>query len=186
MEEFDLNDMIGTKVSNLKENADTDIDYDNILDNLKMSETNKCDNGMCGINNRNSMNNFVKNLEKDLDNYQTPQPINYTKNMDPQNRLQDILPREIANVVESSKDYVKKEDNNIISNITSNLTKLLYNEIFIYTLLFILLNNNIIINLINKIPHIIRFDRFQLNLIIRTGLFGIIIYILKNINLLNI
>lgn len=184
MEEFDLdlNDMVGTRVSSLKESGDidTDIDYDNILDNLQISETNNCSSGMCGR----PMNNFAKKVEKNLDNYSNPLPVNYTKNMESQNKLQTILPSEIANVVEPPKET--KDIKSTISDITSKLTKVFNNEIVIYILLFILLNNNFIVNIINKIPHILKLERFHLNLLIRTIFFGGIIFILKSNKILNI
>lgn len=186
MDEFDIDlngDLMGTNISKLKDNADTDIDYDNIIDNLKMSETNNCSNGMCG---RPSMNNFVKKLERDLDNYpgnDNPLPSNYTKKMEPQNKLQSILPSEIANVVEPPKESIKE---NNYSDYLNKIKKIVSNNLFIYSLLFILLNNNIIVNLIDKMPKINNLQRFHINLIIRTLLFVGIIYVLKNNKILNI
>lgn len=185
MEEFDLdlNNMVGTKVSSLKDNADvdTDIDYDNILDNLQISETNNCSSGMCGK----PMNNFVKKVEKNLDNYSNPLPANYTKNMESQNKLQTILPSEIANVVEPPKEK-PNDTKNTFSDITCKITKLLNNEIFIYVLLFLLLNNNFVVNIINKIPQIVKLEKLHLNLLIRTVIFGVVIYFLKSNKILNI
>ena len=184
MDEFDidLNGEIGTNISKIKNNEDTDIDYDNIIDNLRISETINCNNGMCGI--KPNMNNFVKKLENDLDNFNNnPLPINYTKNMESQNKLQNILPVEIANVVEPPKQVVKQ---NNYSGYIDKIKKIVSTDLFIYTLLFILLNNNIIINVISKIPRIDKLNRFHINLIIRTILFIAIVYIIKNNKILNI
>lgn len=187
MNEFDIDfsGEIGTNVSKLKDNDDTDIDYDNIIDNLKMSETNNCSNGMCGI--KPNMNNFVRKLEKDLDNYpnnnSNPSASNYTKSMEPQNKLKNILPSEIANVVEPPKEKAKETN---YSDYLNKIKKIVSTDIFIYTLLFILLNNNIIVKFIQKIPKIDKLDKFHINLIIRTILFVGIIYIIKNNKILNI
>jgi hypothetical protein len=56
-------------------------------------------------------------------------------------------------------------NNEIVKNNTNNV------DILIYTLLFILLNNEYIINIFNKISNY--------NLLIRSILFGLIIYLIK-------
>ncbi len=64
-----------------------------------------------------------------------------------------------------SEEY--KINNNLFYNYFNN-----YKDIIIYTIIFILLN-------INKIPIICNIDNFSLNLILRTIIFIIILYIIK-------
>jgi hypothetical protein len=78
---------------------------------------------------------------------------------DLENRLDKI---ESSNILQINK-------NNIIS----------YKDIIIYIISFILLNNDYIIKIIYKIPHVNSINSPYPNLIIRTFIFGIIIYLYK-------
>ena len=74
---------------------------------------------------------------------------------------------------------IKKEKKNIDYKSIKKETKINYNEIFIYMIIFILLTNTFIITTIYNIPFIKNINSPYPNLIIRTLLFGLIVYLYK-------
>ena len=195
MEELDYNDFGGTNINNLKNNNLNDIDFDNILNNLKMSETENDDNktcstGLCSINSRQgkkkqvSMSEFARKINNNLDNINDgPQPINYDKQMENNDKIKNILPKEIVDIVNNNnnKNNNTEETNSIdkyINYFKNNYSKLLTQDIVIYTVLFLLLNNNFIIRLLYR-PLIARYEKYHANLIIRTILFFTAMYLVK-------
>lgn len=210
--EFNFNgdNEIGTLVSKLKNNSDikntdTDIDYDKILANLNNnSETVNVKTNFNYDSVRNNMNTFTsnitdvrpkksinmhqfaKNVESDLEkvnnirayNYNEPLPVNYKKNIQ-NNELQklenniNLIPDNLIN--KDNKNEVKKCNNNFIQE---------YKDIIMNVLIFILLNNKFIIELIyDKIPFVKKYDSPYPNLLIRSALFGLIIWSLKKFNI---
>ena len=106
---------------------------------------------------KDKMYNFTKHLEMNLDN----------------------LNKKIDTVIETNnqdthiiiKDETPQKNNNLL--------------LLIYVVLFFLLNNEFIINLLNmliKSNEINDYIILTINLVIRTLLFGLIIYTLKNYN----
>ena len=84
--------------------------------------------------------------------------------------------------LESRLDYL--EDTKPIETIkvfSKNKTndKIKYSEIIIYMIIFIILNNKFTVTLIHNLPYFNKSDNPYPNLILRTILFGLIIYLYK-------
>lgn len=193
MEDFNLNfdNEIGSSVSQLKERrnnnlktnevdnfGDTDIDYDTIMNNLKHSETfNDTQSQLKQMKPKKQLNvsNMEKSLQFDLNNIPNldePLPINFTNKMI--NKESKELPKNNPmDIIQKTKptEVIKKEPNTFLN--------WEYADILLYGLLFILLNNLFSISLINKIPKVIEYNRFQINLIIRTIIFSAGVFLIK-------
>jgi len=207
--EFNLNDdsEIGTSVSKLKNNIDiknteTDIDYDKILANYNNSDTLNTKTNFDYDSVRNNMNTltstitdirpkkkinisqFAKNVESDLQkvningyNYNEPLPVNYSKNLVQNSQLQKL-----EQTINSTPDIInnkvikkEKPKPNIIKD---------YKDIIINVLIFNLLNNKFIIEFIyDKVPFVKKYNSHYPNLIIRSILFGLIIWSIKKFNI---
>jgi len=201
--EFNFNDdsEIGTSVSKLKnnldKNTDTDIDYDKILANLNNSDTTNNKTNFNYDSARNNMNNFTstitdvrpkksinmsqfaRNVESDLEkvnirgyNYNEPLPVNYKKN-----NIQNTELQKLEKTINIIPDIAIKENKNVVSsfNIIHE-----YKDIIMNVLFFILLNNKFIIEFIyDKIPFVKKYDSPYPNLLIRSALFGLIIWSIK-------
>ena len=240
--DFDLNNEIGTTVSQLRtnnvqssDNLDNDFDYDKIMENFN-SETNvnssfNYDTNRDSIINtlsstisnndkesverfsnindirpkkQQNMNRFVKDLENNLDNFNKislnePLPVNFTKQMIPKPHVQfqkkvnfepmaNIM-QPPKNVLESTQKSIPIIENKQIEEKSSfswfnNLLKFEFREIIISMLLFMVLNNKIIIELIyNKLPIMQTWDSPYPNLLLRTIIFGLFLIIIKKFNL---
>ena len=194
MDEFNLNDFGGTSINNLKNNnLNDDIDFDNILNNLKMSETeddtkkmSNCSSGLCGRPQRPvDMTNFAKNINTNLDKMYDdtePQPINYNKQMEKKDNLNKILPKEIYENNDKnneSEENIMKTLNNYYTYFKNNYSKVLTQDIVIYSILFLLLNNNFVVNLLYRIVFIYKYEKYHLNLLVRTLLFLILMFLIK-------
>ena len=86
-----------------------------------------------------------------------------------------------ANMSKNMIDIVNNNNNNNNNNKSSKIynnnqqDNVYYNDIIIFTLIFILLNNNFVITLINNIN-----NNTNINLIIRSFLFLLLLYFIKN------
>jgi hypothetical protein len=107
-------------------------------------------------NNNNNIKKILENVEEDIK----------------KNNKKDILDDKCIN-----------NDNHNTNIYSSNLFNYEYKDIIILVLLFILINNEFIIDMINKNVSIIYSYTFP-NLIIRSLIFGIILLILKKYKLL--
>ena len=157
MEDFDIdpNQEIGTSVSKIKNTTETDIDYDKILDSLQNSETLKT------ISKDVNIGQFVKNVELDLDKMNS-------------NNISINL----------SQDNIKPENKNMEVNTQNVFDNFKHRDIVLYVLIFMLLNNKFIIEIIyDRIPFMKNINSPYPNLIIRGLLFGVIIYFIKKFNL---
>ncbi len=179
---------IGTSVTKLKQmnrfsdNQDTDIDLDAIVENLNNSDTFKPQNenftsSIIDVKPKKDINNNARNNSMNLErltdvNLNEPLPVNFSKNMIPKNNLQKIP---------KNKKVIM---NNIKENKTNDYVKLCLNyehiDIVFYSLLFIMLNNKIIIELIYKLQRTRENNNTFLNLLIRTLIFAGGIYFIKN------
>jgi hypothetical protein len=160
-----------------------------------------------------NMNRFVKELENNLDNFEKinlnePLPVNFTKQMIPitntnTNTNKNIIMRPIINIdnkkeitKDTTKVSVKEEtkeakkaneeikEQTIINVINDFLNKINFREIFICMLLFMILNNKIIIEFIYMyVPYIKIIESPYPNLILRTIFFGFFLLIIKKFNL---
>jgi len=123
--------------------------------------------GSCKDKNFN-VTSFVSDLEKKLDNFDnikfqsSSSNINFTK----------------SEKIEDSIKIKQKKKKNVLEKKILNLL-IEAKEPFIVILLFILLNNKDLIELINNIPYINYFNNDYPSLIIRGGILGLIIYNLK-------
>jgi hypothetical protein len=197
MNEFDIDidSDIGTSVLKLKsntqndnQNTETDIDYDKILENINNSETIKQKKLPNNKPKRNvNMEELVKNIESDLDKMDNthipdPLPINLNPNIIKTNKNKNKNP----NINKNLNKNFKLDQNNEI-NIMKSLNKI-YNfkhrDIILYILLFMLLNNKFVIELVyEKVPFVKLLDNPYPNLLIRSILFGMLIYLIKKFNL---
>jgi hypothetical protein len=108
------------------------------------------------------------------DNENEPLPINYDKQMENKNKLNNIIPK---NDTSSSEEELCL--NNYYKYISKNYSKILTQDIVIYTILFLLLNNKFVINLLYNILLVARYDKYHVNLLIRAGLFLLSLYLIK-------
>lgn len=239
--DFDLNNDMGTSVSQLKlkasnndhnENTHTeDFDYDKVMEHFNSEQSNGTFNydtnrdaiintmGNTLVNDKQApemftntdvqqnlshhvnehrpkkqqnMNRFVRDLENNLDNFgkvnlNEPLPVNFTKPMIPKQVPSYVKPKQIETMTNSKQEKstqpIQKEQT-IIDIIKNFFNKIEFREIIICMLLFMVLNNKIIIELIyDKIPWIKSIDSPYPNLILRTFVFGIILILIKKFNL---
>lgn len=153
MEEFDLESMGGTSVSDLKKRESNISESDKLpkfsydIDNkIKPKKTKKK-----SIN----MNNFVRDLETNLENL-SKKPIQY-------DNINSINLKGNINNEKSSTFY-------------EQCIEFKYLDIIFSILLFLLLNNKLSIETIYKIPYI---DSPYPNLIIRSIIFGLLLFLIK-------
>lgn len=194
--DIDLNGEIGTSVSTIKNkdqlkvNTDTDIDYDKLIDNIQNSETIK--QVANNIKQKEvNIDQFIKNVETDLDkmgnfNYLKDLPINEPL---PANLSKDMIKHSNNQNQTDNSNEKTKINKDVDNDILNFLNKYLkydglslgeYGYIAIYLLLFMILNNKFIIELIyNIIPVLKKYNNPYPNLIIRTIIFGILLYFVK-------
>ncbi len=145
-----------------------------------------------------NMNNFIKTLETDLENFKNinsnnkfynyqnnnePLPSNLTKNMMISNnyeKMTDVNYKPDINIKNEPKTEIETKTKKIIKKIET----FEYRDIMIFVLLFMLLNNKFIIEIIyNRFPYVKNIESPYPNLIIRSVIFGLLIYGLKKFNL---
>ena len=113
------------------------------------------------------INNFIRDLENNLDNF----PIVSNKTVE----TFEKIPRVSFN--EKENKYIPNTD-------TPDTGYMIHREIFISMLLFMIINNKIIIELIyNYIPSFQRMESPYPNLLLRTFIFGLILYLIKKFKL---
>ena len=103
--------------------------------------------------NNNDLKDLIKDLENRLDNLEESNPIDS---------------------VQVSNESRKKKNKPKINNNTIK-----YSELIIYMIIFILLNNKITVTIIHNLPYFNKSLNPYPNLILRTLLFGLIIYLYK-------
>ena len=159
--DFDFDKEVGTSVSKLKnEQSETEYDYDDIIN--QDSET-PSDLPKKKID----MNKFTKTVEHKIETLDVVPPIKYNPNIDQVKNILSKLPPQ------NNKEVVKEEVTNFYWD---------YKDILIYVLIFIFLNNKFIIDNIDKLYYL-TFNNSVLNLIIRSLIFGMILYFIKKFNL---
>lgn len=148
--------------------------------------------------NKFNINNFVKELENNLDNfdntnkYKKTQPFNQNLKKNRENFTEKIVNFEDEDNDEDNdedKDENESEDNSSekklknIKNWNNTIYTFLINikEPLIIILVFILLNNNDLILLTHKIFFINNIKNQYISLIIRGTILAIIIYYLRNL-----
>lgn len=137
--------------------------------------------------NKFNINNFVKELENNLDNFDNTNEYTETPafNQDFKQNLKERFTEDVVNFVEdddNENDESEKELENYQNWNNTVLTFLLnIKEPIIIILVFILLNNNDLILLINKIFLINNIKNEYISLIIRGIVLASIIHYLKNL-----
>jgi hypothetical protein len=141
-----------------------------------------------------NVSNFVKDLEKNLDNFDnidkletSPKPSNLNEelqNKRTENKIEKILDESNSDDVIPSKPKLKKKKPNRYQTYKDNIHYfLLEARIPIITiLLFIILNNEELIILINQIPYINILPRQITSLILRGLILALVLYGLKKYN----
>jgi len=180
--------------------TETDIDYDKAVEILHNTETNHeqikekvlqpTDNFISCIQDVRpkreiSINKMVKNIESDIDiynkiNFNEPLPVNFNKNMNhpTQNLKLETFNQVIPNEIMNDQPESKKEP-----SLGSKKMRWVYLDIIIYVLIFMLLNNKFIIELIyTRVPYIKTIKNPYLNLILRSIVFGLLIFLIKKFN----
>jgi len=239
--DFDLNNDMGTSVSQLKLKANNeqndnthteDFDYDKVMEHFNSEQNNSTFNYETSrdsiINtmgttlstdiqptemftntdtqqirpqfvNENrpkkqqNMNKFVRDLENNLDNFgkvnlNEPLPVNFTKPMIPKQVPSFTKPKLIETMGNIKQEKLEKQeikkDETILDSFKNFFKSIDFREIIICVLLFMVLNNKIVIELIyDKVPYIKTIDSPYPNLILRTLVFGIILIGIKKFNL---
>jgi hypothetical protein len=156
-----------------------------------------------------NMTQFAKNVESDLErfqnvrtyNYNVPLPGNYSKNLlsvnnnsiqklEPMTNIKPPVNTNIEKTEENKKEpalssgfstakIAPEKKRNSLLNIFNE-----YRDILIFVLFFILLNNKFIIGIIyDRFPYINKFESPYPNLIVRSLIFGILIFTIKKFNL---
>jgi hypothetical protein len=135
--------------------------------------------------NKFNINNFVKELENNLDNFDNTNEYTETPafNQDFKQNVKERFTEDIVNFEEDDNNEESEKElenyqnwNNIVLTFLLNIK-----EPIIITLVFILLNNNDLILSINKILCINKIENQYISLIIRGIVLTIIIYYLKKL-----
>lgn len=171
--EIDLNDIGGTSISKLKkknEDIEIDIDYSKILDEIN--------NDTC-VNNISyeSKENNIRNIQNTNNSKKSKKNINM-------NSFVRNLETNIENLSKKPVDSIQYNNNN---NIVDNYEKTLYEQIveFKYmdiifcVLLFMLLNNKLTIETLYRLPYINIETGALPNLLLRSFIFGLVLFIIK-------
>lgn len=123
-----------------------------------------------------NMENFIKDVEHELSNVSEISSLKYNPNINynqpskqPSKHLEPI--REHESIEDIIKNKHKDEDEHEHEN--NNV------ELLIFIVLFILLNNKFFVDIVNSIPYVNINDNMYPNLIIRSIIFGFIIYTYK-------
>lgn len=138
----------------------------NIMDEFNFDDNNNIGTSVSklksNIKNNDELFVLIKDLEDRLDNIELSN-----------NTSESLL---------INTDSIKQDDQNPIKQKKSKSikqTKINYQEIIIYMVIFILLNTKMIIEFIYKIPHLTSINSPYPNLIIRGLIFGLVIYLYK-------
>ena len=163
MEDIDSNEF-GTPIDVIRNNENT----------LKRTS---CSTGKC--NTTFNVNDFVQDLEQNLDNFENldnsdvnedPKPANNDFNNDKKERIKIEVATKPTVKASASLSYNKMMQKFLID----------IKEPIIIVLLFILLNNKYLIRMINSIPYM---DVYQYpSLILRGIILAVIIYLLRKLN----
>lgn len=155
MDEFNFKGDIGTSVKKLKSIETNDLDYDSILKNINTDRT----------------QNLVDIIENDI------KASNYKNKKSKNEDLFDFLENNIEDVhdtnIKRNKDKKRKNNKNFFYK---------YTDIILCILVFMLLNNKLIIEIIYKISFIKNCNHPFPNLLFRTIIFAIILVIFKKIS----
>ena len=172
MEEFDLENMGGTSISDLKKR---EVNSEPV--ELYVSESDKLPKFSYDIDNKIkpkktkkksiNMNNFVRDLETNLENL-SKKPTQYDI-VNTNNNISSI----------NLKGNINNEKSGGSRTFYEQCIEFKYLDIIFSILLFLLLNNKLSIEIIYKIPYINSIDSPYPNLLIRSIIFGLLIFLIK-------
>jgi hypothetical protein len=194
MDEFDLdlNDDMSTPISQLKNKSNLEKQNFNTYENSNDMITPDL---MPILNNnfdtkRNTIINMMTKEQKQSQKYKKNKRINQPINnfiRDLENNLDNftvVSNKKVEPKVNTPRVSINEDKNEYIPNIELNSGCIIHREIFISMLLFMIINNKIIIELIyNYIPSFQRMESPYPNLLLRTIIFGLILYLIKKFKL---
>lgn len=153
-------------------NPETDVDFDDIIQDLDIDMI--LDSKPKQPNN---INNLVSKLESDLD-----QLNKKAKSKEVPKEVYVMQPKQTQHFTNIESETISKTILNNIKSVCKNADK----QIVIYCVLFIILNNNIFIELLNKnLSFLLGKDNMYTNLLLRTMIFGAAVYYINKYNLCN-
>lgn len=191
MDDINLDDYneMGTSIEKIK-NPISKGKFNPLLNNADRElfadlETHKKNNVsmQCGNTKNFNMNNFIKDIEDNLDNFDNadsegPSASNIDFKHNKETFIESLVDLEDKNDSPEEDDDDEKEEEN---SWNVRIHKFLFGirEPIIIVLLFVLLNNDELISLINKIPYINQLEPPFPSLVIRGLIFALIIYFLR-------
>jgi hypothetical protein len=162
------------RIKNSENESDKEFEREPFSDaNLNKKEN--CYTKECALNKESfSVDNFVKDLESNLDNFDNIQPANtsFVNEKPKKKKIEQVENTVVEKVVEPMEP-------------STNWKELIYNflvevkEPIIIVILFILANNSDFIKVVAKIPYINRLNSIYPSLIIRGMIIAIMIYLLR-------
>jgi hypothetical protein len=162
------------RIKNSENESDKEFEREPFSDaNLNKKEN--CYTKECALNKESfSVDNFVKDLESNLDNFDNIQPANtsFVNEKPKKKKIEQVENTVVEKVVEPMEP-------------STNWKELIYNflvevkEPIIIVILFILANNSDFIKVVAKIPYINRLNSIYPSLIIRGLIVAIMIYLLR-------
>jgi len=168
---------MSTSINRIKNNdneSDKEFEREPFSDaNLNKKEN--CYTKDCALNKESfSVDNFVKDLETNLDNFDNIQPANtsFANEKPKKKKIEQLENTVVEKVVEPMEPSI-------------NWKELIYNflvevkEPIIIVILFILANNSDFVKVVAKIPYINRLNSIYPSLIIRGLIIAIMIYLLR-------
>jgi len=167
--ENELNNFNGTSIKSI--NKEDKYDRDLFKDTAPSTKCKDCDNNI-------NVTSFVKDLENKLDNFDNldlesgPMPSNV--NIEFQNNIKNKSNKEVEEIIEEPKKIKKPNLNKKIYEILLKLR-----EPLVIIFLFILLNNEELILMVNNIPYFNMLEGPYPSLILRGTIMAILIYYFK-------
>ncbi len=164
---------------------DIEVPLNNRVQKRTVENFNSCKS--CNNNIKNNKNDLMKNYftnSVNNVNLNEPLPANFSKQMlkkdtDPIKTVQ-VLPQ--YNKEDKNKEPVQSTQTELNNQDTSIINSQI-RDIFFYVLLFMLLNNKFIIEFIyDRVPYMKKYDSPYPNLILRSLIFGGLIYLIKRMD----
>jgi hypothetical protein len=190
MDDINLNDYdeMGTSIEKIK-NPISKGKFNPLLNNGDRElfadlETHKKNNVSMQCNNTKNfnMNNFIKDIEDNLDNFDNADSEGPSASNNDFKHLKETFIESLADLQDKEDDSSSEEEEIKEENGWNiRIHKFLFGirEPIIIVLLFVLLNNEELINLINRIPYVNELEPPFPSLIIRGLIFALIIYLLR-------
>jgi len=171
---------MSTSINNIKKN-ETEYEREPFSD-TNINKAEKCTTKECTLNKTNfSVDNFVKDLEINLDNFdniqndQGPLPANLSfANEKPKKKKIEHLENTVVETVETVEDVSSTNWKELIYNFLIEIK-----EPVLIIIIFILVNNPDFIRVVGKIPYLNRLNSSYPSLVIRGAILALIVYLLR-------